>query len=56
MSILKRADLSPSDISQLADAVEPMTFADGESCSRTHQATGDRDGACRDKLFASFLA
>ena len=30
VSILKRADLSASDISQLADAVEPITFADGE--------------------------
>lgn len=30
VSILKRADLSTSDIAQLADAVEPITFADGE--------------------------
>ncbi|CAM9327250.1 unnamed protein product [Laminaria digitata] len=31
VSILKRADLSTSDIAQLADAVEPITFADGDT-------------------------
>lgn len=31
VSILKRANLSPSDIAQLADAVEPIAFADGEN-------------------------
>lgn len=30
VSILKRADLSTADIAQLADAVEPIAFADGE--------------------------
>ncbi|CAM9447603.1 unnamed protein product, partial [Scytosiphon promiscuus] len=31
VSILKRANLSPSDIAQLADAVEPIAFADGDT-------------------------
>lgn len=30
MGILKRANLSTADIAQLADAVEPIAFADGE--------------------------
>lgn len=31
VSILKRANLSAGDIAQLADAVEPIAFADGET-------------------------
>lgn len=30
VGILKKANLSTSELAQLADAVEPVTFADGE--------------------------
>lgn len=33
VDILKRAKLSAADIAQLADAVEPISFADGLSQS-----------------------